>query len=92
MTDFFKARVGPKPFLWLALVLGIVSALVVINWALFAAWMNAHPLADNIQWGYIFIVRASIFLVVGLLCCWVIVRLVRIYRRDKRNSEGNGIA
>ncbi len=92
MTDFLKLRVGPKPFLWLALVLGIASEFIVIQWALIAAWLNAHPLADNTYWGYVFLVRASVFLVVGLFCCWVIVRLARIHRRNKMREQVNNDA
>ena len=87
MKEFFKLQVGPKPFLWLALFLGAAAEIVLINWALFAAWMNAHPLADNTYWGFVFLVRASLILVVGLFCCWVVVRLVRLRRVGIRKEH-----
>jgi len=89
MTDFFKFQVGPKPFLWLALGVGIVAEFVLFNWAAFAAWMNAYPFVDNTYWGYLFMVRASLFLVVALLCFWTIVLLVRIHRRGKIQEQGD---
>jgi len=89
MTDFFKLQVGPKPFLWLGLALGVIAEFFLINWALYAAWMNAHPSADNEFFAYLFFVRAAIVMVVGLLCFWAVVRLARIYGQEDPEGKGN---
>jgi hypothetical protein len=83
MTDFFKFQAGPKPFLWLGLALGVIAEFFLINWALYAAWMNAYPMADNTYWGYLFFIRVAIVLIVGLLCFWAVVRLGRIYGQER---------
>ena len=89
MTHIFKLQLGPKPFLWLGLALGVIAEFFLINWALYAIWMNAHPLYDNIHWGYIFFIRASVVLIVGLLCFWAVVRLARIYGQEMPEGKGN---
>ena len=87
MSDFFKLQVGPKPLLWLLIILGICAAALIVNPLLYAAWMNAHPHADNPYWGYVFYVEASLFLVVALICSWAAVRFTRIRRHEKSAAQ-----
>ena len=87
MSDFFKLRVGPKPFLWLILFLGFCAAALMVNPLIYSAWMNAHPHADNPYWGFVFYVGASLFMVIALVWLWAVVRLVRIRRLEKHTQQ-----
>jgi hypothetical protein len=82
-----KQQISPKPFLWLFLLLAVATELLVVYWMVYAAWMNAHPLYDDIYWAYVFNFRTALFLVGALICIWLIVRLVRLYRHERESNR-----